>query len=116
MRHNIDDLEKRLAETADWARNLDRELKSRDECVVKLRSQLEQRDEELRHLREKERQLAHLTAEQDRLSQQIQQFQAMVQRQQQVLDAKGRELVQLKGERERLISRLQFSTRDARIN
>ena len=111
MRHNIADLEKRLDETADWARSLDRELKSRNEYVAELQLQLQQRDEELRHLREKERQLAHLTAEQDRMNQQIQQFQAMVQRQQQVLDAKGRELVQLKGERERLISRLQFSTR-----
>ena len=93
--HVIADLEKRLDETADWARNLDRELKSRDEYVAELRLQLEQRDEELRNLREKERQLAHFTAEQDRLNQQIKQFQAMVQRQQQALDAKGHELVQL---------------------
>jgi glycosyltransferase involved in cell wall biosynthesis len=110
MRHNIADLEKRLDETADWARNLERELKSRNEYVAELRLQLEQRDEELRNLREKERQLAHLIAERDRLNQQIQQFQATVQRQQQALDAKRRELVQLNTERQRL-NRLQLSMR-----
>src|SRR5882724_416472 len=84
FKHNIADLERRLDETANWA-NLDRELKRRDECEVKLRSQLEQRDEEVRNLREKERQLAHLTAERDRLNLEIKQFQATVQRQQQAL-------------------------------
>jgi glycosyltransferase involved in cell wall biosynthesis len=107
MRHNIADLEKRLDETADWARNLDRELKSRNEYIAEVRLQLEQRDEELRNLREKERQLAHLTSERDRLNQQIQQFQATVQRQQQALDAKRREL---NTERQRL-NRLELSMR-----
>jgi glycosyltransferase involved in cell wall biosynthesis len=70
-----------------------------------------EKDQEVRNLREKERQLAQLTEERDRLNQEIQQFQATVQRQQQALDAKARELVQLRTERERLINRLQFSTR-----
>ena len=112
FKHNIADLERKLDETANWARNLDRELKNRDECVVELRSQLEQRDEEVRNLREKERQLAHLTEDRDRLNQQIKQFQAAVQRQKQALDAKGYELVQLTTERQRLIDHLQFSTRE----
>ena len=111
MKHNIADLEKGLDETADWARNLDRELKSRNEYVAELRLQLEQRDEELRNLREKERQLADLIGELDRLNQQIQQFKATVQRQQQALDAKGHELVQLTTERQRLKNRLQLSMR-----
>ena len=111
-KHNIADLERKLDEMANWARNLDRELKNRDECVVELRSQLEQRDEEVRNLREKERQLAHRTEEVDRLNQQIKQFQAAAQRQKQALDAKGYELVQLTTERQRLIDHLQFSTRE----
>lgn len=75
FKHNIADLEKRLNETANWATNLDRDLKSRDE--------------ECRNLR-------------DRLNQEIKQFQATVQGQQHALDAKGHELVQLQSERDRL--------------
>jgi len=110
MKRDIADLEKRLDETADLAGKLDRELKSRNEYVAELQVQVQQRDEELRHLREKERQLAHLTAERDRLNQQVQQFQSTVQRQQRALDAKTRELVQLNTERQRL-NRLQLSMR-----
>ena len=47
----------------------------------------------------------------DRLNQEIKQLRATVQSQQQALDAKGRELVQLRAERERLINRLQLLTR-----
>jgi FkbM family methyltransferase len=111
FKHNIADLERRLDETANWTTNLDRELKSRDELVANLQSQLQQKEEELRNLREKERQLAHLTAERDRLNQEIKQFRATVQNLQQTLDAKGHELIQLRTEREGLINRLQFSTR-----
>ncbi|MGB7947214.1 MAG: glycosyltransferase [Candidatus Binatia bacterium] len=110
MKHSIADLEKRLEETADRARNLDRELQIRNEYVAELRLQLEQRDEEVRNFQEKERQLAQLSAERDRLNQQIQQFQSTVQRQQQALDAKRRELVQLNIERQRL-NRVQLSLR-----
>jgi glycosyltransferase involved in cell wall biosynthesis len=81
---------------------------SRDECVVKLRSQLEHRDEEDGNLREKQRQLALVTAERDRLNQEIKKLQATVKRQQRALDAKGHELVQLTAERDRL----QSSTRE----
>ena len=52
-----------------------------------------------------------LAAELDRLNQEIKQFQVTVKRQQQALDAKGRELVQLTAERDSLRDRLQFSTR-----
>jgi O-antigen biosynthesis protein len=54
---------------------------------------------------------AQLAAERDRLNQEIKQLQATVQGQQQALDAKGHELVQLAAERESLLNRLQLSTR-----
>ena len=52
-----------------------------------------------------------LAPELDRLNQEIKQFQVTVKRQQQALDAKGRELVQLTAERDSLRDSLQFSTR-----
>ena len=52
-----------------------------------------------------------LAADLDRLNQEIKQFQVTVKRQQHALDAKGRELVQLAAERERLMDRLQSSMR-----
>jgi len=77
---------------------------SGDECVVKLGSQLEHRDKEDGNLREKQPQLALVTAERDRLNQEIKKLQATVKRQQRALDAKGHELVQLTAERDRLQS------------
>src|SRR5262249_40872831 len=75
--------------------------------VEELRLQLEQRDEEVSNLREKERQLEQLSAKRDRLNQQVQQFQATVRRQQLALE---RALVQLNTEHQRL-NRLQRSMR-----
>ncbi len=51
--------------------------------------------------------LAQVVIERDRLNQEIKQLRATVQSQQQALDAKERELAQLRAERERLINRLQ---------
>jgi FkbM family methyltransferase len=79
FKHNIADLEKRLNETSNWATNLDRDLK--------------RRDEECRNLR-------------DQLNQEIKQFQATVQDQQQALDTKAHELVQLQSERDRLTQKI----------
>src|SRR5215813_608949 len=88
----------------------DMQLRSGEERAALL-DQLEHERSEKQILAGQARQLAHLTAELDRLNQEIKQFQVTARRQQQALDAKGRELVQLMAERESLRERLQLSMR-----
>jgi glycosyltransferase involved in cell wall biosynthesis len=72
----------------------DMQIRSGEERAALLH-QLEHEQSEKQILAGQARQLVHLTAERDRLNQEIKQFQATVRGQQQALDAKGNELVQL---------------------